>query len=120
MKAKKNITPEYDDIIVKIKKMPFKKNIIHPRIDQKLNNIKSKKDSKKDLAEILIITSYPPRECGIATYSQDLIKSLNNKFSNSLSLKVCALEPADVGYSYPDEVKYILNTSLVDDYKKWP
>jgi hypothetical protein len=30
--------------------------------------------------EILFISSYPPRECGIATYSQDLVKALNNKF----------------------------------------
>ena len=33
--------------------------------------------------EILFISSYPPRECGIATYSQDLIKALNNKFNHS-------------------------------------
>ncbi len=71
-----------------------------------------------DLAEILFITSYPPRECGIATYSQDLIKVLNNKFSNSFSLKVCALESGDSNYLYPDEIKYILNTSLADEYKK--
>lgn len=62
------------------------------------------------LPEILFITSYPPRECGIATYSQDLLKSLNNKFSDSFSLKVCALEAGDVNYPYPDEVKYILDT----------
>jgi glycosyltransferase involved in cell wall biosynthesis len=69
-----------------------------------------------DLAEILFITSYPPRECGIATYSQDLIKALNNKFSNSLSIKVCALESNGVTYPYPEEVKYILKTSLAEDY----
>ena len=62
-------------------------------------------------AEIMVITSYPPRECGIATYSQDLIKALNNKFSNSLSIKVCALETGGVSYDYPDEVKYTLDTS---------
>jgi len=73
---------------------------------------------KNDLAEILFITSYPPRECGIATYSQDLIRALNNKFSNSLSIKVCALESGDANYSYPGEVKYILKTSLAAEYEK--
>ena len=38
-------------------------------------------ENKIDLDEILFITSYPPRECGIATYSQDLIMALNNKFN---------------------------------------
>lgn len=70
-----------------------------------------------DLSEILFITSYPPRECGIATYSQDLIKALNNKFSNSLSIKVCAIESGKSNFSYPAEVKYILNTSIVSEYK---
>ncbi len=68
--------------------------------------------------EVLFITSYPPRECGIATYSQDLIKSLNNKFSNSLSIKVCALEADDVNYEYPDEVEFVLKTSIAADYEK--
>ncbi len=63
------------------------------------------------LPEILFITSYPPRECGIATYSQDLFKSLNNKFERSFSLKVCALESGILNYAYPDEVKCVLDTS---------
>jgi glycosyltransferase involved in cell wall biosynthesis len=69
-----------------------------------------------NLPEILVITSYPPRECGIATYSQDLIKALNNKFSNSFSLKVCALESGTARYTYPDEVKYILDTDNSSRY----
>ena len=72
----------------------------------------------KYLPEILVITSYPPRECGIATYSQDLIKSLNNKFSNSMSVKVCALESGDTDFDYPEEVKYILKTSIADEYER--
>lgn len=73
---------------------------------------------KKNKTEILVITSYPPRECGIATYSQDLIGALNNKFSNSLSVKVCALESGNTSYSYPKEVKYILDTSVAGEYQK--
>lgn len=69
-----------------------------------------------DLPEILLITSYPPRECGIATYSQDLFKALNNKFSNSFALKVCALESGKANHAYPDEVKYILDTNSSSKY----
>ncbi|MBK6354418.1 MAG: glycosyltransferase [Saprospiraceae bacterium] len=64
---------------------------------------------EQTLPEILFISSYPPRECGIATYSQDLIKALNNKFSNSFSLKVCALQSDAEVRNYPEEVKYILD-----------
>lgn len=68
--------------------------------------------------EILIISSYPPRGCGIATYSHDLVKSLNNKFSESFSIKICALESGKSNYNYPKEVEYILDTSLESEYYK--
>ena len=61
-------------------------------------------------SEILFITSYPPRECGLATYSQDLVKALNNKFESSFTISICALEAEVVSLVYEDEVKYILNT----------
>ncbi len=70
-----------------------------------------------DLPEILFITSYPERECGIATYSQDLLKALHNKFSNSFSLKVCALESNNSYHNYADEVKYILDTTAPAKYE---
>jgi glycosyltransferase involved in cell wall biosynthesis len=66
--------------------------------------------------EILIITSYPPRECGIATYSQDLILALNNKFTKSFDIKICALETEVEKYEYPNEVKYILETDNQNSY----
>lgn len=66
---------------------------------------------KEQAVEILFVTSYPPRECGIATYSQDLIRALSNKFGTSFSIKVCALESGKATYNYGDEVSYILDTS---------
>ncbi len=93
------------------------KNTVYPALA--LNKISGfLTDHKPDLAEILVITSYPPRICGIATYSEDLIKALNNKFSDSFFATVCALETGDTTYSYPAEVKFILNTSLAAEYKK--
>jgi glycosyltransferase involved in cell wall biosynthesis len=67
---------------------------------------------------VLFLTSYPPRVCGIATYCQDLIKALANKFNESFSLRVCALETGDTTYQYPEEVRYRLNSSSVAEYKK--
>ena len=59
---------------------------------------------------VLVITTYPPRECGIATFSQDLVLALNNKFSRSFKISICALESDTEQHAYPDNVKYALNT----------
>ncbi len=62
------------------------------------------------MPEILFITTYPPRECGIATYSKDLIAALNDKFSNAFQISTCAIESDTEQFAYPDSVKYTLNT----------
>ncbi len=82
------------------------------------NRYKNDSKTNSNLSEIIVITSYPPRECGIATYSQDLIKSLNNKFEDSFSIKVCALESGNQGLNYPEEVKFILDTSDPNSYQE--
>ena len=74
--------------------------------DHRINKMKT----IQKLPEIVILTSYPPRECGIATYSQDLMKALKNKFSDSFTLRICALESANEKHDYADNIKYILNT----------
>lgn len=61
--------------------------------------------------QILYLTSYPPRECGIASYSQDLIKALGDKYEDSFSSSICALESDKEVYSYPEEVRFVLDTS---------
>ena len=38
-------------------------------------------EQENNLPEILFVTSFPPRECGIATYSQDLVNALSNQFN---------------------------------------
>lgn len=76
-------------------------------------------EGQKSPGEVLFITSYPPRECGIASYSQNLIRSLNNRFDNFFSLRVCALESGgEARYYYPDEVSWVLDTTKSSDYTK--
>ena len=68
------------------------------------------------LPEILFITTFPPRECGIATYSQDLILALNNKFKKSFDIKICALQNENDQHIYSDAVSYVLETSDQKSY----
>ena len=75
-------------------------------------------DTDKKLPEILFITSFPPRECGIATYSQDLIKALNNKFDQSIKIRVCPLESENEKHIYTDEIKYTLNTDQSSSFTR--
>ena len=58
---------------------------------------------------ILVISSYPPRECGIATYSQDLVKALEKTFHQSFTFRICSLESAQEKHQYPAEVTCTLN-----------
>jgi glycosyltransferase involved in cell wall biosynthesis len=67
-------------------------------------------ENASKLPEILFITSFPPRECGIATYSQDLIIALKNKFVNSFNISICALESDNEKHSYQEKIKFKLNT----------
>jgi glycosyltransferase involved in cell wall biosynthesis len=115
---KETITTEFDDNILHQQELSILNPVIHSSIAPKSNKQIPDLDITVKLAEIMFITSYPPRVCGIATYSQDLIKALNNKFSNSLAIKVCALESGHANYLYPNEVKYTLNTSVADEYEK--
>ncbi len=67
---------------------------------------------------ILFITSILPRECGIATYSNDLIKALNKTFGQSFEIQICALENDNEHHQYADSVKYILNTDNPEGFNK--
>lgn len=66
--------------------------------------------------EILCITTYPPRQCGIATFSDDLIRSIHQKFGESYAVKVCAIESSSEQHTYNSIVKYKLNTSEKSEF----
>jgi glycosyltransferase involved in cell wall biosynthesis len=85
------------------------KNEIKSNHNNRLVMIEQQKKPLEILPQILFITSYPPRECGIATYSQDLIMALNNKFDHSFNLKICPIDSDNERHTYTNEVKYILN-----------
>ena len=68
--------------------------------------------------EVFIITSYPPWECGIATFTRDLYDALQDKFSNSYTISIGALVVNDEEDTYPTEVKKTLNTNSFAAYNE--
>lgn len=68
--------------------------------------------------QLLVITSYPPRKCGIATYSQDLIHAMEYKFKDDFIIKVCALHNEGSPLDYPEKVSYHFKTWIREDYNR--
>ena len=67
--------------------------------------------------KILFICSYPPRQCGIATFSKDLITSLKNCFGTSMEIEVCALENECCNIDdYPPEVSYKIDAQKLNSF----
>lgn len=73
-------------------------------------------EAGKLLPEILFVTSVPPRACGIATYSQDLVNALTDQFENTFTCSFCALESNAERHEYADDPKFILNTDHPSSY----
>ena len=67
--------------------------------------------------KMLIVSSYPPRECGLATFSNDVLNSIKKVFGNTLPIEICALQNNKRQFKYGDEVKYTISSSSVDDYR---
>lgn len=67
--------------------------------------------------QILILSSYPPRECGIATFTQDLLTAFNKKFNPLVKTQVCALnEQATSIYNYNSNVVNQIPAIELDNY----
>lgn len=63
--------------------------------------------------KIAIIGTYLPRKCGIATFSSDLYKYVNNEETECW---VIALNDYQHSYNYPPEVKFEIRQNIIRDY----
>jgi glycosyltransferase involved in cell wall biosynthesis len=63
------------------------------------------------------MSSYPPRECGLATFTSDVLNSMKLVFGDSLPIEVCALQKQENQFEYGLDVHYTLNVSSIKDYR---
>jgi glycosyltransferase involved in cell wall biosynthesis len=65
---------------------------------------------------LLFVTSFPPRECGIATFAQDLVNALHKNFAGKLNIEICALsESGKPAARMITPVTYTVNPFDIDD-----
>jgi hypothetical protein len=55
--------------------------------------------------KVLFIGTYVPKECGIATFTYDLLNSVSGEY-NDVDCEVIALNDPGETYDYPEEVVF--------------
>ncbi len=68
--------------------------------------------------KIASIGNYPPRPCGIATFSKNFINSMVNKEDLKAYTYIVAMDDQNQSYNYPPEVRQIIRTNHQRDYLK--
>lgn len=69
----------------------------------------------QDINSVAVIGNYLPRQCGIATFTTDLVESLSIE-APDIDFWTVAMNDNPEGYAYPDKVRFEINQNLIMDY----
>ena len=82
-----------------------------------LNHKKSYTDKQNKWNEICFVASYPPRECGIATFTKDLVIAIDKKFNPQIRSKIIAInENGSSIYNYNKRVRFQIDETELESY----
>src|SRR5947209_1937685 len=66
---------------------------------------------------IALLGTYPPRRCGIATFTRDLSAAIRDASPSALPMAIAVSDPGGQ-YEYPSEVKYEIRQAVKADYAR--
>ncbi|WP_155323416.1 glycosyltransferase family 4 protein [Desulfosarcina ovata] len=65
---------------------------------------------------VAVIGNYLPRQCGIATFTTDLVEGLSAE-APDINCWAAAMNDKPEGYPYPDNVRFEINQNKLSDYR---
>ena len=72
---------------------------------------------KEDEPAILFVTTFPPRECGIATFTKDLTDAFDRRLSPKIKSRILAINSNGINiYNYPKKVQLQISDNEINDY----
>jgi len=73
--------------------------------------------NKQNKSWIVCLATFPPRQCGIATFSADLTNAINQIFELSVKSKIVAMNLTEVShFPYSDKVIFQISQPREEDY----
>ncbi len=66
--------------------------------------------------DIYFISTYPPRNCGIATFTSDLSHAVGSEIGNN-HIHIVAMNNRPQSYDYPEEVSFEISQNQIHDYR---
>jgi CBS domain-containing protein len=67
--------------------------------------------------KVAYISTYPPRECGIATFTNDLVNAISRLYITA-SPKIIAINDRGGYYNYPSYVSFQIEREEIESYKE--
>lgn len=71
--------------------------------------------SKKNELTIGFVSTYIPQNCGIATFTDNLLNAIKT-YNKKIRFRIIAV--GDIKYQYPDVVKFFIHKEIEEDYIK--
>lgn len=75
------------------------------------------KDKIQEKMWVVYLGTYPPRECGIATFTADLVKNFDDLYLPQEETKVVAINNNLQTYNYPRKVIFQISENEPDDFR---
>jgi len=64
--------------------------------------------------KILFVSTFPPKKCGIASFTQDLVNAINQEITDDIGIDICALDKQKNKKLYGEPVSMVMDGGQLD------